>query len=78
MKRPAGFSGENVYYIRKPEDITDILSAAAMELPEYLWLETDVLSYNESIRLEKIFRPARLGDAGKLMRNIRKVKRQKK
>lgn len=74
VKRPAGFSGENVYYIRKPEDITDILSAAAMELPEYLWLETDVLSYNESIRLEKIFRPARLGDAGKLMRNIRKVK----
>ena len=74
VKRPAGFSGENVYYIRKPEDITGILSAAAMELPEYLWLETDVLSYNESIRLEKIFRPARLGDAGKLMRNIRKVK----
>lgn len=74
VKRPAGFSGENVYYIRKPEDITDILSATAMELPEYLWLETDVLSYNESIRLEKIFRPARLGDAGKLMRNIRKVK----
>ena len=74
VKRPAGFSGENVYYIRNPEDITDILSAAAMELPEYLWLETDVLSYNESIRLEKIFRPARLGDAGKLMRNIRKVK----
>ncbi len=74
VKRPAGFSGENVYYIRKPEDITDILSAAAMELPEYLWLETDVLSYDESIRLEKIFRPARLGDAGKLMRNIRKVK----
>lgn len=74
VKRPAGFSGENVYYIRKPEDITDILSAAAMELPEYLWLETDVLSYNESIRLEKIFRPARLGDAGKLTRNIRKVK----
>lgn len=74
VKRPAGFSGENVYYIRKPEDITDILLATAMELPEYLWLETDVLSYNESIRLEKIFRPARLGDAGKLMRNIRKVK----
>ena len=74
VKRPAGFSGENLYYIRKPEDITGILSAAAMELPEYLWLETDVLSYNESIRLEKIFRPARLGDAGKLMRNIRKVK----
>ena len=74
VKRPAGFSGENVYYIHKPEDITGILSAAAMELPEYLWLETDVLSYNESIRLEKIFRPARLGDAGKLMRNIRKVK----
>lgn len=74
VKRPAGFSGENVFYIRKPEDITGILSDAGMELPEYLWLETDVLSYNESIRLEKIFRPARLGDAGKLMRNIRKVK----
>lgn len=74
VKRSAGFSGENVFYIRKPEDITGILSDAGMELPEYLWLETDVLSYNESIRLEKIFRPARLGDAGKLMRNIRKVK----
>lgn len=74
IKRPAGFSGKNVFYIRKPEDITDILQNAGMELPEYLWLETDVLSYNESVRLEKIFRPARLGDAGKLMRNIRKVK----
>lgn len=55
MKRPAGFSGENVFYIRKPEDITGILSDAGIELPEYLWLETDVLSYNESVRLEKIF-----------------------
>lgn len=74
IKRPAGFSGEHVFYIRKPEDITGILADAGMELPEYLWLETDVLSYNESVRLEKIFRPARLGDAGKLMRNLRKVK----
>lgn len=74
IKRPAGFSGENVFYIRKPEDIPGVLLDAGMELPEYLWLETDVLSYNESVRLEKIFRPARLGDAGKLLRNIRKVK----
>lgn len=74
IKRPAGFSGEQVFYIRKPEDITGILADAGVELPEYLWLETDVLSYNESVRLEKIFRPARLGDAGKLMRNLRKVK----
>lgn len=74
IKRPTGFSGENVFYIRKPEDIPGILSDTGIELPEYLWLETDVLSYNESVRLEKIFRPARLGDAGKLMRNVRKVK----
>lgn len=74
IKRPAGFSGENVCYIRKPEDITDMLRNAGLELPEYLWLETDVLSYNESVRLEKIFNPARVGDAGKLLRNMRKVK----
>lgn len=74
IKRPAGFTGEHVFYIRKPEEITGILSDVGMESPEYLWLETDVLSYNESVRLEKIFRPARLGDAGKLMRNMRRVK----
>lgn len=74
VKRPADFQGGNIFTIRKPEDMTAILSGAGMQTPEYLLLETDVLSYNECVRLEKIFHPAKLGDAGVIMRNVRKIK----
>lgn len=74
VKRPLDFTGENVFYIRKPEDITGILTDSGIELPAYLLLETDELSYNECLRLQTVFHPQKIGDAGAIMRKVRRIK----
>lgn len=74
VKRPQDDKGENIYPIRKPEDIAGILSEMNIKQPGYLLLETDELSYNESIRLQKAFQPAKIGDASGVMRSIRMIK----
>lgn len=74
VKRPLDFAGENVFYIRKPEDIVGLLADAGIKLPGYLLLETDELSYNECLRLQNIFRLQKIGDAGAVMRKVRRIK----
>lgn len=74
VKRPQDIEGENIYPIRKPEDMAGIFSDMNVKLPASLLLETDELSYNECIRLQKIFHPAKIGDAGAVIRNARKIK----
>ena len=74
VKRPVGISGENVFYIRKPEQITEILSDNGIELPRTIMLETGELPYNEIIRLQKIFNPEKTGDATALARSVRSIK----
>ena len=74
IKRPNGLSGENVHYIRKPEQLPEIFASVGLPMPETLLLEADELSYNEYLRIEKIFAPTTKGNATALLRRCRQVK----
>lgn len=74
IKRPNGLTGDHVEYIHKPEDIPDILKKHDLAIPKRLLLETDELTYNECLRLQKIFQPEVTGNASLFMRSLRCVK----
>lgn len=74
VKRPNGLSGEQVVYIRKPEEIPGILADAGLQRPEHLLLELDELSYNETQRLLKALNPMEVGNGTLFMRMMRRIK----
>ncbi len=74
VKRPIGITGENVFYIRKPEQIIEILAEKGIQPPQNIMLETGELPYNEIIRIQKIFNPQKLGNATALARKVRSIK----
>lgn len=74
VKRPNGLEGNQVEYIRKLEQITEIFAAHGLKMPEKLLLEADELTYNEYIRLLTIFHPKETGNATALMRTVRQIK----
>ena len=74
VKRPNGLSGEQVVYIRKPEEIPGILADAGLQRPEHLLLELDELSYNETQRLMKAWMPTVVGNGTLFMRMMRRIK----
>lgn len=74
VKRPGGYSGERVRYIRKPEEIVGHLEALGQPRPARLMLEADELTYNEYLRLRAIFSPGREGNATAMLRQVRRVK----
>lgn len=74
VKRPVGLKGENVHYIRKPEQIAEILAEKGIVLPKTLMLELDELSYNEVTRLQSIFTPDQTFNATAIVRKVRTVK----
>jgi Xaa-Pro aminopeptidase len=74
VKRPTGITGENVFYIRKPEQITEILAENGISLPKTILLETGELPYNDIIRLQTAFRPEKTGDGTALIRKVRSIK----
>ncbi len=70
VKRPVGLNGDNVQYIRKPEQIAEMLNVK----PEVLALELDVTSYSDIQRLSKVFPEAKIVNGSTLMRQCRAVK----
>ncbi|MDD4516118.1 Xaa-Pro peptidase family protein [Massilibacteroides sp.] len=74
VKRPNGLDGENVYYVRKPEQIPDFLADLGLEMPKTLLLEGDELTYNEYVRLSGLFPSAKAGNATAMMRELRRIK----
>ncbi len=55
VRRPADLEGENIATIRKVEDIPNVLMERGVKLPQNIALEGDVATYNEYLRLQKIF-----------------------
>ncbi|MDR1121333.1 MAG: Xaa-Pro peptidase family protein [Dysgonamonadaceae bacterium] len=53
----AGFLRDDIEHcmIRKPEDIPDVLTQTGRALPQRLMLEGDQITYNEYMRLQRIF-----------------------
>lgn len=74
VKRPMGLEGENIEYIRKPEQIPIILKEKGFALPKRLMLEGDEISYSDWIRLQACFPDAELINGTKDIRKIRSVK----
>lgn len=74
VKRPNGLEGNNVEYIRKPEQITEIFAANGLKMPEKLLLEADELTYSDYIRLQALFNPKETANATTLMRTLRQIK----
>ena len=74
VKRPGGLSGERLFSIRKPEQIPDIFAMYHWKLPENILIETDVVSYNECMRLQQTFQSKKIINATAFMRRIRMVK----
>lgn len=74
VKRPNGIEGENVVYIRKPEQIPDFLRERNIALPNKLMLENDVLSFSTVSRLHVAFEMPELLNVSGEMRRIRSVK----
>ncbi len=74
VKRPNGLTGDHVEYIRKPEQMAELFAFHGLEMPEKLLLEADELTYNDYIRLQKIFNPKETGNATAMMRELRRIK----
>lgn len=74
VKRPEGITFDNTIYIRKPEQIAEELQSRNIMLPQTVLLETDVLSYGESVRLMKTLGVCETANASVLMRRLRSVK----
>lgn len=74
VKRPNGLEGNQVAYIRKPEQMVELFAARGLKMPEKLLLEADELTYNDYIRLQAIFAPKETANATTLMRTVRQIK----
>lgn len=74
VKRPHGFAGARILYIRKPEQLPELFAAHDISMPKTLLLEADELSYTEYTRLQQIFNPANTANATAWMRTLREIK----
>ena len=74
VKRPSNFVGKSVHFIRKPEQIPDLLRERGGKSPEKLLLEGDELTYNEHLRLQHIFNLGKIGNITPLICRMRMIK----
>lgn len=74
IKRPNGLSGNQVEYIRKPEQMPELFAAHGLKMPDKLLLEADELTYNDYVRLQNVFNPKETANATALIRTLREIK----
>jgi len=74
VKRPIGLEGDSINYIRKPEQITDILKEKGLALPKRLLLEGDEMSHGDWIRLQACFSTSELINGTNDLRKVRSIK----
>jgi Xaa-Pro aminopeptidase len=74
VRRPAGLEGEHTVYVRKPEQITEIMAERGMPLPQRIMLEGDSLSHTEGLRYGAIFQPASAINGTPAIQKARSVK----
>jgi Xaa-Pro aminopeptidase len=74
MVKAGDIKGDNVFGIRKPEQIPEILARTGYKMPEYLLLELGETPYLEIERLKSALKIANCGDATSLMRKLRTCK----
>lgn len=74
VKRPVGLEGENVVYIRKPEDIPSLLKENGLPLAQTIMLEGEEIGHSEWLRLENAIKPSLAINGTPLIRKARSVK----
>jgi len=74
VQRPPAMKGEQIIYIRKPEEIPAALQERNIPLPENLFLEADQITHSEFIRLEAALHPVKTGNITPLLRKARMIK----
>ena len=74
--RPNGYdlAGVRAFYVRKPEQIPDVMAENAIDIPAVLGLDEDSLSYTETMRVRAVFPDATYVNAGPVMRRARMQK----
>lgn len=71
VRRPVDLEGDNLQYIRKPEQIAELLGS---EMPSTVALELGLSSYNTIERLRNVFAGAKVVDATPVINRLRAVK----
>ncbi|MDH8701373.1 Xaa-Pro aminopeptidase [Dysgonomonadaceae bacterium PH5-43] len=74
VQRPVNLEGERIIYIRKPEDIPDLIKKEGYKIPTSILLEADQITHNEYLRLEKVFNSSTTGNATPILRKARMTK----
>lgn len=74
VRRPKGMVGNNVCYIRKPEDIPALLAERGLAAPTKLAFEADFMSYSEYSRIASCFAGVELVNGSGIFRTLRAVK----
>jgi len=74
VTRPVGLCGSNVYLIRKPEQIPEMLMELGKRMPECAGLEAGAVSHSSWMRLSALFPGADLKDCTALLSAARAVK----
>ena len=74
VKRPVNIDSNNVEYIRKPEQLPELLQKHGLAVPKSILLESDVLPYNSVVRFQKALHMPILQSISGFMREIRSVK----
>lgn len=76
IRRPLNIDHEWVVYIRKPEQIYELLQNLKQPTPNRLLLETDYLSYNFTLRLQKALYVEEIANISIELRKLRMIKTQ--
>ena len=74
VRRPVGLSGDRIFYIRKVEQLVEILNERDVPLPRRVMLEGDILTHAEWLRYEALFAPAIAVNGSPAIRQVRGVK----
>ncbi len=74
VKRPSGLKGKGIHYIRKPEQMVEILREHDLPVPRSLMLELDELPYTDVERLKSVFGIEKLTNATAAIRRLREIK----
>lgn len=74
VKRPSGLKGKGIHYIRKPEQMVEILREKELPVPRSLMLELDELPYTDVERLKSVFGIEKLTNATVAIRRLREIK----
>ena len=74
VRRPFNLKDDRAVFLRKPEQIPELLQQMKHPLPTHLMMETDYLSYNATIRLQKALKTDNVVNVSSDLRNLRMIK----